>query len=229
MLTQEDDVDAHALRKRGWSISAIARHLGHDRKTIRVYLNGDRVAGVRAPAGASGFDVYAEYCRERLLEDPHLWAMTLFDEIVALGFVQSYPTFTRQLRQRSLRPACERCSAAKGRPVAIIDHPAGDETQWDWVDLPDPPAAWGRSRRRLVRPGCAHGSSSGCAANVQLKHQTREPGPVDHDAVLAFEGGFDLAGSVDLVVVDEDLSDRHFQLVVFETSCTDRAGKRGAH
>ena len=59
MLTQEDDVDAHALRKRGWSISAIARHLGHDRKTIRAYLNGDRVAGVRAPAGEDRFDRFA--------------------------------------------------------------------------------------------------------------------------------------------------------------------------
>ncbi len=67
MLTQEDDVDAHALRKRGWSISAIARHLGHDRKTIRAYLNDERVAGVRAPAGASAFDTYATYCRERLM------------------------------------------------------------------------------------------------------------------------------------------------------------------
>ena len=143
MLTQEDDVDAHALRKRGWSISAIARHLGHDRKTIRAYLNGERVAGVRVAAGAGLFDPFVEYCRERLIEDPHLWAMTLFDEVVALGCVQSYPTFTRQVRVRSLRPRCERCSAAKGRPVAIIDHPAGDETQWDWVDLPDPPPAWG--------------------------------------------------------------------------------------
>jgi IS30 family transposase len=34
MLTQEDDVDAHALRKGGWSIPAIARHLGRDRGTI---------------------------------------------------------------------------------------------------------------------------------------------------------------------------------------------------
>ena len=51
MLTQEDDIDAHALRKRGWSISAIARHLGRDRKTIRAYLSGERTAGVRAPAG----------------------------------------------------------------------------------------------------------------------------------------------------------------------------------
>jgi transposase len=114
MLTQEDDVDAHALRKRGWSISAIARHLGHNRKTIRLYLNGERTAGVRVRADVSPFDPFVDYCRERLVEDPHLWAMTLFDEIVALGFVQSYPTFPRQIRLRSLRPNCERCSAAKG-------------------------------------------------------------------------------------------------------------------
>jgi len=27
--------------------------------------------------------------------------------------------------------------------VAVIEHPAGAETQWDWLELPDPPAAWG--------------------------------------------------------------------------------------
>jgi len=143
MLTQEDDVDAHALRKQGWKITAIAAHLGRDRKTIRDYLNGKRVAGVRARAVEDRFAVFVDYCRERLAEDPHLWAVTLFDEVVALGFDQSYPTFTRQLRERELRPHCERCHTAKGRPVAIIEHPPGEETQWDWVDLPDPPASWG--------------------------------------------------------------------------------------
>jgi hypothetical protein len=69
--------------------------------------------------------------------------MTLFDEIVAFGFDQSYPTFTRQIRSRGLRPHCEACHAVKGRPVAVIEHPPGDETQWDWVDLPDPPPGWG--------------------------------------------------------------------------------------
>jgi transposase len=174
MLTQEDDVDANALRKRGWSISAIARHLGHDRKTIRTYLNGERTAGIRASAGASGFDAYADYCRERLLEDPHLWAMTLFDEIVALGFTQSYPTFTRQVRQRTLRPHCERCSAAKGRPVAIIDHPAGEETQWDWVDLPDPPASWGWGKNASLFVGAlAHsGRWRGCLAESKDQPHT---------------------------------------------------------
>ena len=41
MLTQGEDVEAHALRQRGWSISAIARHLNHDRKSVHAYLNGD--------------------------------------------------------------------------------------------------------------------------------------------------------------------------------------------
>ena len=50
MLTREEDIDAHTLRRQGWSISAIARHLGRDRKTIRAYLAGERVAGVRKPA-----------------------------------------------------------------------------------------------------------------------------------------------------------------------------------
>jgi hypothetical protein len=86
---------------------------------------------------------FVGYVTERLREDPHLWATTLFDELVGLGFDQSYQTFTRQVRVRGLRPHCERCSAAKGRPVAVIDHPPGDETQWDWLELPDPPESWG--------------------------------------------------------------------------------------
>ena len=33
-MTQEDDVEIHALAKRGWSKAAIARHTGKDRKTV---------------------------------------------------------------------------------------------------------------------------------------------------------------------------------------------------
>ena len=141
MLTREDDIDVHALRRQGWTISAIARHLGRDRKTIRAYLAG-RQAGVRAPAGPDGFAPFVDYCSARLTEDPHLWAMTLFDEVVELGYDRAYSTFTRQLRARNLRPHCEPCSPTTGRPVAVIEHPAGEETQWDWVELPDPPASW---------------------------------------------------------------------------------------
>ncbi len=47
MLTREDDIDVHALRRQGGTISAIAPHLGWDRKTIRAYLAG-RVSVRRA-------------------------------------------------------------------------------------------------------------------------------------------------------------------------------------
>ena len=143
MLTREDDVDACALHRQGWTISAIARHLGHDRKTIRAYVTGRRAAGQRVPAGQDGFVPFVDYVAARLGEDRHLWASTPFDELAGLGFTGSYPTLTRQLRGRRLRPACEPCSPAKGRPVAVIEHPPGAETQWDWLELPDPPASWG--------------------------------------------------------------------------------------
>jgi transposase len=142
MLSREDDVEAHALRARGWSISAIARHLGKDRKTIRAYLAGERVAGERKPVGPDRFAEFVDYTTARLAEDPHLWATALFDEVTALGYDGSYPSFTRALRNRELRPACQPCHPTAGRPVAVIDHPSGEETQWDWLDLPDPPGHW---------------------------------------------------------------------------------------
>ena len=142
MLTRENDIDVHALHRQGWTVSAIARHLGRDRRTIRAYLAG-REAGVRVRSVPDPFEPFAAYCGQRLGDDPHLWASTLFDELLELGYEQSYPTMTRQVRARGLRPACESCRPTKGRAVAVIEHPPGQETQWDWVELPDPPSAWG--------------------------------------------------------------------------------------
>jgi len=144
MLTQGESVEAHALRERGWSVSAIARHLQRDRKTVRAYLNGNRVPGQRKPAGPGRFEPFERYCRLRFGAGPHLWATTLFEEVRDLGYEGAYPSFTRALRRRGLRPRCEACAAA-GTPAefAVIDHPPGEETQWDWVELPDPPRPWG--------------------------------------------------------------------------------------
>lgn len=143
MLTWENIVEATALRQQGWTISAIARHLGRDRKTIKDYLDGKRTPGERAKSTPDPFEEYAGYARIRLVDDPHLWATTLFDEVTALGYGGSYPSFTRGLRTRRLRPHCEPCQASKGRDHAIIDHPPGAETQFDWLELPDPPTSWG--------------------------------------------------------------------------------------
>lgn len=112
MLTREEDIDAHALRARGWTISAIARHLGRDRKTIRTYLSGGQRVGVRARTVPDPFEPFVAYCAARLTEDPHLWASTLYDELLELGYHGSYPTLTRQLRNRALRPPAPTGSGA---------------------------------------------------------------------------------------------------------------------
>jgi transposase len=148
MLSEEDDVDIHALRRQGMTISEIARRTDHDRKTIRAYLSGRRSPGVRQRAAPDGFDAFVDYVRARLAEDPHLWAVTLLDELRPLGYEGSYPTLTRQIRDRGLRPTCTACAHVTKRPNAVIEHPPGEETQFDWVELPDPPAQWGFPTKR---------------------------------------------------------------------------------
>ena len=148
MLTQEEDVEIHALRQRGWSIAAIARHTGRDRKTIRGYLAGEREPGVRASAEPDPFDRIEGYVAQRLRDDHGVWATALFDEVEALGYDRSYPTFTRKLRERALRPHCEACGGSNGRAYVDIAHPPGVEIQWDWLELADTP--WGEKAFVLV-------------------------------------------------------------------------------
>ena len=145
MLTQGEDVEAHALNERGWTISAIARHLGRDRKTIRAYLDGSRVPGQRARSAPDPLEPYRNYLTLRFADDPHVWASALHDEVRRLGYQSSYPTFTRQIRLAGLRPHCEACHGVMGRDTVEILHPPGDEIQWDWFE-----------RRRAPFPGTAY-------------------------------------------------------------------------
>ncbi len=148
MLAREEEVEAHALRAQGWSVSAIARHLGRDRKTVRAYLSGARTPGVRRSIWKDPFARFEPYVTQRLKDDPHLQLSTLLRELDALGFSGSYQTLTRDVRIRSLRPHCERCAQAKGRATTEISHDPGAETQWDWLELPDAP--WGGTALVLV-------------------------------------------------------------------------------
>lgn len=141
MFSRSEDVEVHALFKRGWSISAIARHLEYDRKTVRAYLNGEREPGVRRSSAPDPLAPFVGYVKARFVDDPHLWASALFDEVVPLGYGCSYPSFARQLRVAGLRPHCEACAGVRGRETVEIDHPAGEEIQWDWAERRRAP--WG--------------------------------------------------------------------------------------
>ena len=92
------------------------------------------------------FDVVADYVRQRLVEDPHVRATVLFGEAQRLGYGASYPTFVRRIRHGGLRPQCQACSP--GRVHADIEHPPGEEIQWDWLELRETP--WGERAFVLV-------------------------------------------------------------------------------
>jgi transposase len=148
MLTQEDDVEISALKARGWSVSAIARHTGRDRKTVRRYLADDGGLHRREPA-PSCVEPFRGYITARFEEDPHLPAVTLLDELAEAGFDRSYPTLVRELRRLELRPLCLVCQHRRGRSVTVeIEHPPGEEIQWDWLELHDTP--WGEPAFVLV-------------------------------------------------------------------------------
>src|SRR5256884_4317589 len=133
MLTQGEDVEVHVLARRGWPVSAIARHLGRDRKTVRAYLTGQRQPGRRAAAGPDPLAPFAAYLCARFTDDPHIWATALYDEVVPLGYGCSYVSFARQLRLAGLRPHCEACAGGSGRGAVGVAPPAGGEGHVDLV------------------------------------------------------------------------------------------------
>jgi len=145
MLTQEEDVEIHALHARGWTVSAIARHTGRDRKTVRACLAARQSGRVAAP---SVLEPYREYLEARFADDAHVLAAVLWRELQGLGFGRSYQTLTRELRHLELRPRCECCRRGGVDVTTEIDHPAGEELQFDWLELPQTP--WGEPAYVLV-------------------------------------------------------------------------------
>jgi transposase len=148
MLTEEDDVEIYALAARGWSVSAISRHTGRDRKTVRSYLAAPKVPRVPAP---SCLEPYRAYIEARFEDDPHLEATVLYRELVDAGFGRAYTTLVGELRRLELRPVCLVCAHRRGDQVTTeIDHPAGEEIQWDWLELAAEDVPWGEAAYVLV-------------------------------------------------------------------------------
>ena len=174
MIPETDARQAIALASQDWSVSQIARSLGHDRKTIRIYLNGHRAPGQPRPH-ADSFAPFAAYVRQRAADDPHLRSTGLHREVTALGYAGSYSAFTRELRGRASPAACGTCrkwkpmrarrreSSIPGRPFRTA--PLDGETIASYLSrtaaashLQDqrrrrmPPVLVRRPGRRLRRP-----------------------------------------------------------------------------
>ena len=125
MLTEEDDVEIHALHARGWTVAAIA---GTPAATARRSASTWPAEG--AGSAGSGRRVawsrFATTSRRGSSTIRTVDATVLFRELVDAGFDRSYPTLVRELRRLELRPVCLVCEHRRGRAVTVeIEHPAG--------------------------------------------------------------------------------------------------------
>ena len=93
----------------------------------------------REPA-PSCLEPYRVYIAARFDDDPHLLGSVLHQELAAAGFERAYTTMIGELRRLELRPVCKVCQHRPGRSVTIeIEHPPGEEIQWDWLELSETP------------------------------------------------------------------------------------------
>jgi transposase len=92
------------LHQQGYSVSAIARRLNLDRKTVCKYVARGLeppIYGPRAPRPQI-IDPYVEFLRDRLRAFPQLTAIRLLREIQPLGFTGCYAVVKDAVRE--LRP-----------------------------------------------------------------------------------------------------------------------------
>ncbi len=127
------------LHRQGLSVSAIARQVGIDRRTVRTYIaKGMEPPGYakRAPA-PSIIDRFEPYLRERLETYSTLTARRLFREIKERGFSGGYSVVRD--RVRDIRPA--RGAGCEAR----FETPPGEQGQVDFarfeVEFADEPGA----------------------------------------------------------------------------------------
>lgn len=119
----------HDLKKQGLSITAIARKVGCDRKTVRKHLERGMEAPVYGPRPSRPRMVgpYEAYLRERVLSFPELSGARLLREIRQMGYEGGYTAVTDFLRE--VRPAAPRPFERR------FETPPGRQAQMDFAEF----------------------------------------------------------------------------------------------
>ena len=119
----------HDLKKQGLSLTAIARKVGCDRKTVRKYLERGLegpIYGPRQPRDCL-LDPYEDYLRKRVRTFPDLSGARLLREIRELGYEGGYTRVTDFLRE--VRPP------ARTRFERRFETPPGRQAQVDFAEF----------------------------------------------------------------------------------------------
>jgi transposase len=117
------------LHRQGVSVSAIARQLGIDRKTVRPHIAKGLMAPAYTPRPPRGrlIDPFVPYLRERLVAFPALTGRRLWRELKERGYQGGYTAITDLLRD--LRPP--RTTGFEVR----FETPPGEQAQVDFAQF----------------------------------------------------------------------------------------------
>ena len=139
MLSQEEYMDLLALRRQGLTITEIARQLHYHPATVSKWLKDGGPPARRTMADHLVVDQrWAARLDELLAANPKLLSTSLFEILAAEGFVGSYPSVVRAVRER--RGPRFRAAAAASVPIETAP---GAEAQFDWSDCTASGEAWG--------------------------------------------------------------------------------------
>lgn len=117
------------LHKQGLSVSAIARKVGCDRKTVKKYIERGLEApcyGPRAPRERL-IDPFENFLRDRVLAFPDLSGARLLREIRSMGYEGSYTAVTDLLRE--IRPP------VRTKFERRFETPPGQQAQVDFAEF----------------------------------------------------------------------------------------------
>jgi transposase len=129
MVGLREIVMIHDLKKQGLSLSAIARKVGCDRKTVKKHLDRGLEAPLYGPRQPrlTLLDPYKAYLRERVTSFPGLSGCRLHREVQELGFEGSYSTLKIYLRK--IRPPM------KAPFERRFETPPGKQAQVDFAEF----------------------------------------------------------------------------------------------
>ena len=145
-MPQIDDI--RRLWSEGRDVSEIARVTGHDRKTVRKYLQMDDFspeAPAPRPRGASKLDPFKDYIDRTLEADLHEWrkqrhtATRIYAEILEMGYEGKYSLVQVYVRERK--------RAMRRSPSAFLDLVWAPGTAQ--CDFGEADFRWRGERRRL--------------------------------------------------------------------------------
>lgn len=127
MITKEDFMDIHSLRKEGWSMRAIAKKLGIHRKTVKTHLESSTLPQYhKRKRRASLLEPYIQIIKDYLDQDDYQ-ATWIYDRLQKIGYAGSYETVrdhVRTLKEQKTRLAYIRFETEPGL-----------QAQVDWGDF----------------------------------------------------------------------------------------------